>query len=65
MAILAALTANIAQGGKRGKKFAAKDFMPMFGPKQQQTPEQMLAMAEQLNAAFGGLDLRKAKVEQQ
>lgn len=57
VATLTALTANIYK--KKGKPdFKPQDFMP-FLPKEEKTPEEMLAFVELLNAALGGKDLRE------
>jgi hypothetical protein len=55
-----ALTASIY--AKKGRRYAPKDFMlatPMKRPVRRQTPEEMLAAAEQINRALGGKDLRR------
>lgn len=55
--IIAATIAN-ANRGKKGKRSRPEDFMPQWGGKRQQTPEEQLRIVEQLNAALGGRDLR-------
>lgn len=58
-ALIAAVIAN-ANRRKGQKPFAVKDFMPDFEgrPREPRTPEQLLSVAEMLNAALGGSDLR-------
>lgn len=62
-AMLAALLAEINRNKKKRRKpYTAQDFMPEYKPTRsgngQQTPNQMLALVEIWNAAFGGKDLR-------
>lgn len=48
---------------EKGKEPKLSDFLLKFDaePEEPQSPEQMLAMAETLNTAFGGRDLRQRK----
>lgn len=68
----AALVASVLAEINRDKKkksepYTVSDFMPEFGPAsggaedEAQTPEQMLAIVELWNAAYGGVDLRDKK----
>jgi hypothetical protein len=67
LGIMAALTAEIHRDPeKRKEPYTPEDFMPKWGgaaedasTKDEQSPEQMLAMVVMLNAAFGGKDLRR------
>lgn len=59
--IVASVVANTARDPKvQRDPFTPQEFMPKFESKEptEQTPEQMLAIVEMLNAAFGGQDLR-------
>ena len=59
--IVAATVANTARDPKvQRDPFTPQEFMPKFETREatEQTPEQMLAIVEMLNAAFGGQDLR-------
>lgn len=59
--IVASTVANTARDPKTQRDpFTPQEFMPKFESKEatEQTPEQMLAIVEMLNAAFGGQDLR-------
>jgi hypothetical protein len=57
-AITAATVANVHRG--KGKKaYKPDDFMPQFGPKEPQTVEEMLQIAQTLTIGLGGKDLRK------
>ena len=59
--IVAATVANAARDPKvQRDPFTPEEFMPKFESEDstEQTPEQMLALVEMLNAAFGGQDLR-------
>lgn len=58
--IIAATVANAAHGRKRRKTYKPKDFMPKFD-RRPKSWQQMLKMVEELNAAMGGVDLRKDK----
>lgn len=51
-ALIASTIANVNRGKGR-KAFKPKDFMPEYGA-QKKTSEQMMLMAQTLNAAFGG-----------
>lgn len=42
-----------------GKLVEPTKFFAFLGPRRQQSPEEQLALVEQLNAAFGGEDLRQ------
>lgn len=42
-----------------GKSVTASQFFAFLGPRRAQTPDEQLALVEQLNIAFGGEDLRK------
>ncbi|WUI00202.1 DUF4035 domain-containing protein [Spirillospora sp. NBC_00431] len=57
-AIVAATVAN-ANRGKKGRRFHLRDFIPKWDRRARQSWQQQLAVVEQLNAAFGGADLRK------
>lgn len=63
--IVASTVANVNRDpAKRSEPFSPLDFMPKWDEvtepeKPRQTWEQQLAMAEALNAAFGGQDLRQ------
>lgn len=58
MAVLASLIANANRDPKRRKRaYAPKDFMPQFD-RPEQDWQQQLSIAEMLNAAFGGEDMR-------
>ncbi len=59
-AIVASTVANTARDPKTQRDpFTPQEFMPKFEKETtEQTPEQMLAIVEMLNAAFGGKDLR-------
>jgi len=61
LAQLLALTANVHRGDD-DEPMSAMDFMPWWPVEQAerdvQSPEQMLALIEALNAAMGGRDLR-------
>lgn len=49
---------------KRKRPFEAKEFMPDFEKRQdkeEQTPDQQLAIIEQFNLAMGGKDLRNGR----
>lgn len=58
--IVASTVANTARDPKvQREPFTPQEFMPKFEKETtEQTPEQMLAIVEMLNAAFGGQDLR-------
>lgn len=58
--IVASTVANAARDPKvQRDPFTPQEFMPKFEKEPtEQTPEQMLAIVEMLNAAFGGQDLR-------
>lgn len=56
-AITASTIANVNRG-KNQKAYRAEDFMPKFEKKQNQTPEQMIQIAEMFTVANGGQDLR-------
>ncbi len=59
MAILAALIANANRDPKRRPQpFEAREFMPVFAERADQTPEEMEDFAAALVAASGGEDLR-------
>lgn len=54
--------------GKKGKNLKPIDFVPKLGESspakrraRQQSPDEMLAMVEALNAAFGGTDIRQER----
>ncbi len=51
---LAVVTARLMHG----KSVAASQFFPFLGPRRAQSPDEQLALVEQLNALFGGEDLR-------
>ena len=53
IAQLSALTFNINRG-KNARPAKPKDFMPEFGPRQEQTPEQMKAIFKAFAAAHNG-----------
>lgn len=57
-AIVAATVANSSRG-KKGRRFAPRDFIPRWDRKARQSWQDQLSIVEQLNAAFGGRDLRK------
>lgn len=42
-----------------GKLVEPTKFFAFLGPRRAQSPEEQLALVEQLNAAFGGEDLRQ------
>ena len=52
MAMLACLTANINRGN--GQPFKVSDFMPEFGPKKQQTVQEMKALLMGMAVKHGG-----------
>ena len=56
-AIVAATVANVNRQ-KGQKAYSASDFMPEFGPKQEQTVEEMIQIAAMYTAVLGGQDLR-------
>jgi hypothetical protein len=70
--IVAATIANVNRDAKRRKKpFRPQDFMPSFGKRVEraEAPEEvpemrrsrrLLAIVENLNAAFGGKDIRRS-----
>ena len=60
MAILASVDANIHRG-KDSKAYEPKDFMPEFERRPEPTPAEFTLFMEQLNAAFGGQDLRSQR----
>jgi hypothetical protein len=43
------------------KKYKPQDFILIKPPKRKKTSAEMLQLVEILNAAFGGVDLRKKK----
>lgn len=56
--IVASTIAN-ALRTEKSKHFRPGDFMPVFEQDgQERSPEDLLAIVEQINAAFGGRDLR-------
>jgi hypothetical protein len=56
-AITASTIANVNR--RKGRKpYDVEDFMPKF-EKQNQTPEQMIQLAEMFTGSMGGLDLRE------
>lgn len=59
------VSAIAALGGKRHrarvKKYKPQDFILIKPPKRKKTSAEMLQLVEILNAAFGGVDLRKKK----
>lgn len=57
-AIVAATIAN-ANRGKRGRRFKIQNFIPKWDRHARQSWQEQLSIVEQLNAAFGGADLRK------
>ena len=67
LATLAAILTNANRDPASSEAMTAKDFLPWLDEEddrdQAQSPEEMLALVEQLNAAFGGTDLRKPGVE--
>lgn len=59
MAMICSSLYNVIQSfGKQRKTFTPDQFMPEFGGKQEKGEDELLAIVEQLNAAFGGEDLR-------
>lgn len=56
-AITASTIANVNRG-KNSKPYKAEDFLPKF-EKTNQTPDQMLQIAQMLTLAHGGADLRE------
>lgn len=59
-AIVAQTIANVNRGKGR-KPYTLDDFIPKYGVQAtpEKTPDQLLYMAELLNAAFGGVDMRE------
>lgn len=59
-AIVAQTVANTHRGPKQ-KPYKLDAFLPKYGDRAtpDKTPDQLLAIAEMLNAAFGGVDLRE------
>lgn len=62
--IIASTIANVNRDPKqRRQPYSPKDFMPVYDrpPQEAQSTEQMLRIAEMMNEAFGGRDLRARK----
>lgn len=57
-AIVASTIAN-KDRGKNTRPAEVEDFIPSFGPKENQSVESMLQMAEMFTASLGGQDLRQ------
>jgi len=56
---VAATMANTSR--RKGRRpYKPADFMPRFGPREDQGWEEQLSLVERLNAAFGGVDMRSA-----
>lgn len=57
--IVSSTIANVNRG--KGKSFTPQDFIPQFNKEtpKKQSVETQLAIVEQMNAMFGGKDLRK------
>lgn len=54
-ATIAATIAN-ANRSSKGKKFKIDDFLIPYGEVRRKTPQQMLAVVRELNAALGGVE---------
>jgi len=61
--IIASTVANSTRNPKKRRKpWTVKDFIPKYGRQEESeplSPEKSVALIAQLNAAFGGEDLRK------
>jgi hypothetical protein len=58
-AITASTVANVNRS-KNQKAYSVEDFMPKF-EKQNQTPDEMIQIAEMFTMSMGGMDLREDK----
>ena len=61
-AITASTIANVNRK-KSQKAFDVNDFMPKFGPKEEQSVEEMIQLAHTITLGMGGKDLRGDKEE--
>lgn len=58
LAMVASVIANVNR--PKGKSpYKVEAFKPRYGPRQEQTPDELLAKAERINKMFGGLDHRR------